>query len=168
MVRGSVLRGHNQSGWWGLHIWSWRHWWQAQRGKISALEKTSKLWQLRLGGNSSGLGGCLVRRRATKKDVVCGFWTWWRGFVFGSIFTLSLESSFCKGERLCWCWACLCPPRKDVAAKKWEVGLPPWWGNVCHAGQRLVPKILSLVIILPVMQGVVPGVDDPVIYIGNK
>ena len=170
MVRGSVLRKHNPSGWSGLHIWSRCHRRQAQRGGISSWEKTSSCYCRFKVGILQALEVVLSDGGQPKRTLYVAFGHD-EEVSFGSIYcTLSLESSLCihLGERLCWCWAYLCPPGKDVAAKRRAVGLPPWRGNVCHAGQKPVQNMLSPVATFAAMQGVVPGVNDPVIYIGNK
>ena len=81
VVWGSVLGEHNPSGWSGLHIWSWRHWRQAQRGGISSWEKTQAVtvasrweffrpWRLSCRTEDNQRGRCMWLLDMTKRFVL--------------------------------------------------------------------------------------------------
>ena len=46
------------------------------------------------------------------------------------------------GKRTRWGWACRCRSREDVTAKRRTAWFPPWWRDVCYAGQLDSSEIL--------------------------
>lgn len=123
-----------------------------------------KLSQLLPGGNSSGLGGCPVQRRTTKEDLVCGFWTRRRGLFWIHIHSRSLlDLAFVQVSGFAGAGHVSVELEKMLQQREERLDF------LLDEGMFVmqVKVTLSLLTTCSVMQGVVPGINDPVIYIGN-